>query len=110
MAREKLFLAANRRVGENGLRGEHISDPAEVGQAVEKRDLALTAGRVWVGGGPWRAMWNFLEKVKIELPPSPAIPHLGFYQNPPPRFGEAYAPPLTAAPIPAARPRRPRGC
>ena len=28
---------------------------------------------------PWRAVWRFLKKLKIELPYNPAIPLLGIY-------------------------------
>ena len=44
--------------------------------------------------GPlWKTVWNFLRKLKMELPFDPAIPLLGFYpENPETPIEKTYAP------------------
>ena len=51
------------------------------GEDAEKRDALLVECRLLLP--LWKTVWNFLKKLKMELPFDPAIPLLGVYPKNP---------------------------
>ena len=76
------------------------SQTTSVGEVVEKREPYVLCG--WECGlvqALWKTVWNFLRKLKTELPFAPAIPLLGLYPKNPetPIQKNLYTPMVIAA-------------
>ena len=55
-------------------------EKTDPGEDVEKREpLYIVCGNVNLAPPPWKTIWSFLKKLKIDLPYDSAIPLLGIY-------------------------------